>query len=152
MALSLAVFLIFHGLTPWMTSTFMCNVALFFVSLLNCRGTPLIVYMLTPALNWINLTHNIPNSIADQEDSYSVTSVLKFEGLLPMSWPLWFLFAFMLVTLLGLKLMYKKLSKRIVLIMINPIRETLRFIHCSFMSYEPILLVRILLLAKNNTL
>jgi hypothetical protein len=111
MALSLAVFLIFHGLTPWMTSTFMCNVALFFVSLLNCRGTPLIVYMLTPALNWINLTHNIPNSIADQEDSYSVTSVLKFEGLLPMSWPLWFLFAFMLVTLLGLKLMYKKLSK-----------------------------------------
>lgn len=72
------------------------------------------------------------------------------EDNLGTSWPLWLLLLINIILTGIVRFLRKRMSKRMTLLFRWCLREPCRFIHCSFFAYEPILLMRVILMAKEK--
>jgi hypothetical protein len=148
MLISMIVVLISHFLLPSLTSTFVCNISLYVVSYFNRGNIPVMALNILPAFREIVLVLGWQYEV----NEYSPIGSLGLDT--AEIWQAWPFMAFFLIEstiALIFVALKKKLSKTVKSILRTPIRNTRRFIHCTFIMYEPLILSMVLLSLKNLT-
>lgn len=134
--ISMVAVVCFHVLTPSLTATFICSISLYVVSFFNVGKVPAMVLKILLAFREIALAVGWAEA-----DEYSKTGSLGLDTAeMWMGWPYWvFFLGFVLFGLLCRSLK-RRLGPKLKGLLRTPIRHTLRFVHCSFFMYEPLVL------------